>query len=146
MSIPIYKCEPNGLRKCNRCGQQKALSEFSFVSKKGYPKNSLMYRGCKTCLHKKIVSLKREKMYGVSDEQYQRMLVAQDSRCAICGRKQEDLKASRGLAIDHDHATGKVRGLLCGKCNTAIGLFDDSTERMVAAIRYMEASNGSGRI
>jgi hypothetical protein len=54
-----------------------------------------------------------EKTYGVTEEQYRALLMAQDGRCAICGR----LPRNRRLAVDHDHNTGEVRGLLCYTCN-----------------------------
>lgn len=54
-----------------------------------------------------------EKTYGITEAQYKEMFDAQDGRCAICGRK----PVRRRLAVDHDHNTGKVRGLLCYTCN-----------------------------
>jgi hypothetical protein len=72
--------------------------------------------------------------FNLSRERYAEMLVEQDGRCAICGGKQK-----RDLAIDHCHRTGMVRGLLCGKCNTAIGSLNDNPELMRKAAAYVEA-------
>lgn len=59
--------------------------------------------------------------YGITLEQYELMLEHQGSRCAICGLPHEE---SRPLAVDHCHATGRVRGLLCTGCNVALGYFE----------------------
>ena len=60
----------------------------------------------------------RKTRYGLTTEQYEQLLVDQDSRCAICG------EASLKLQVDHCHTNGKVRGLLCPKCNTALGYLE----------------------
>jgi hypothetical protein len=59
---------------------------------------------------------KRAKQLGVTDDEYARMLEAQGGGCAICGARPK----TRRLHVDHDHATGKVRGLLCHRCNRAL--------------------------
>ncbi len=71
-------------------------------------------------------------MYGLTAEDYQRLLAAQNGACAVCNEKSE-----RRLCVDHCHATGEVRGLLCSNCNTAIGLLDDDPDRMLAAALYV---------
>jgi len=71
-------------------------------------------------------------VYRLSKADYDRMLIAQNGACAICKRK-----SKRRLCVDHCHVTGEVRGLICHKCNTALGLFDDDPERMVAASYYV---------
>lgn len=75
--------------------------------------------------------------YGIRPEDYDRMLAEQDGRCAIC-RQIPKKRKKRELHIDHDHETNKVRGLLCGTCNTAIGYFRDSLEIMEAAVEYLK--------
>lgn len=65
---------------------------------------------------------------------HQAIYKAQDGACAICATPREPL----GLVIDHNHKTGKVRGLLCGACNTGIGLLKDSPDVLDAAIEYLE--------
>ncbi len=56
---------------------------------------------------------KRAKQLGVTDDQYERLLAAQGGHCALC----PSTPKTRRLAVDHDHKTGKVRGLLCHRCN-----------------------------
>lgn len=78
--------------------------------------------------------------YGVTEAQYLRMFTAQDGRCKLCGRR-EEARVEGGkihsLVIDHDHRTGKVRGLLCRWCNAGLGLFDDDPKRMRKAAAYL---------
>lgn len=62
------------------------------------------------------------------------MVKQQDGRCAICNRK------AKTLCVDHDHDTGFVRGLLCFRCNQALGFFGDSTQSLERAVDYMVAS------
>ncbi len=85
-----------------------------------------------TLAERRRASLRRS--YGITLEQYQSMEKQQNHGCAICGKPPE----KRALAVDHCHATGKVRGLLCAKHNTGIGLFEDSPELLKAAILYLE--------
>jgi hypothetical protein len=76
-------------------------------------------------------------LYGISSEKYAQMLAAQEGGCAICGSPSRDRTGGR-LVVDHDHATGRVRGLLCSCCNLGIGLLDDDTNRMLRLIGYLE--------
>jgi hypothetical protein len=64
----------------------------------------------------------------------------QDGLCAICGSKEIPAKSGqqRRLSIDHDHETGRIRGLLCSKCNTGLGFFRDNIRFLRSAIRYLE--------
>lgn len=86
---------------------------------------------------------RREKLrssYGLTQEAYDAMVKKQRNRCAVC-RKPETRKNRYGplpLAVDHCHKTGKVRGLLCLLCNTAIGKLKDSPALLRAAIEYLE--------
>lgn len=75
----------------------------------------------------------RRERYGLSDEQYQQMLLFQDGCCAICGKK-----SSQTLCIDHDHATGIVRGLLCRRCNRGLGFFNDDEALLHIAAVYLQ--------
>lgn len=74
--------------------------------------------------------------YGVTTEDYERMLADQDGRCAICGATEPGGKGQ--FHVDHCHKGGQVRGLLCHHCNLGLGHFKDDTERIKAAIAYLE--------
>ena len=73
-------------------------------------------------------------MYGISVEDYERMLIEQDGGCYICGKKPEN---NRALDIDHDHVTGKVRGLLCSNHNRALGLLNDNPDLLLKSVEYL---------
>ena len=77
----------------------------------------------------------RLRKFGLTRELYERQLAAQERRCAICKRAVEELQ--RELAVDHDHTTGAVRGLLCMTCNAALGMLRDSEKLLRAAIEYL---------
>lgn len=78
---------------------------------------------------------KIKRKYGVTKEDFQRMLAEQNGVCAIC-RETSD----KSLHIDHNHTTGKVRGLLCNGCNLAIGIMKDSPARLISAAQYLVRS------
>ena len=82
------------------------------------------------------------KGYNITLEEYEKILESQNGVCAICEQKETAVKRgtkeARMLAVDHCHSTGKVRGLLCTRCNTAIGHLEDSTELLRKAILYLE--------
>ena len=77
--------------------------------------------------------------YGISLNDYEQMLEEQNGCCAIC--KAHYTKFSKLLAVDHCHKTGKIRGLLCINCNTALGKFKDNPFVLQTAIDYLEVYN-----
>ena len=81
----------------------------------------------------------RLRVYGISLEDKKRYIEMQGGVCPICGNDGSNSKNNE-LYVDHDHKTGDVRGLLCGRCNFALGQFDDDIERMKRAILYLEGN------
>lgn len=79
------------------------------------------------------------KNFDIGAAEYDQMLEAQNGACAICLKPETAMKHGRVLAlsVDHDHATGRIRGLLCGHCNTAIGKFDDDVDLLMNAVAYL---------
>ena len=76
--------------------------------------------------------------YGISSEELRCMLEKQKNVCLICSKK---CKTGRRLSVDHDHKAGKVRGLLCNKCNNGLGNFDDDISLLKKAIKYIDTAN-----
>lgn len=80
------------------------------------------------------------KSYGLTVKEYEEMLANQNGVCAICNMVCNRSNSNR-LCVDHDHKTGKVRGLLCFLCNTGLGRFRDDPEIVSNAHRYLTKSN-----
>ena len=80
--------------------------------------------------------------YGITLEEYNVLLEAQNGKCASCGELEVAVKnhsdQKRDLAVDHCNSTGRIRGLLCARCNTAIGLARDDVDVLRSMIRYLE--------
>jgi len=130
--------------KCSKCNIEKDKSAFH---KDRRSLNGLRSR-CKQCgkmfasepvnkeehkLKKREYDLKKD--FGISLNEYNDIYMLQNGQCGICGIHQKDLKIS--LSVDHDHLTGKIRGLLCTKCNTALGLYNDNEETLLKAILWL---------
>jgi hypothetical protein len=75
-----------------------------------------------------------KKSYGITIEDYDRILEDQGGTCAICGGG----TSKRHFAVDHNHRNGRVRGLLCARCNTALARFMDNITTVRRAVRYMK--------
>ncbi len=77
--------------------------------------------------------------YGISTAEKAGMYEAQRGLCAICG---EQMKlggyGTHSACVDHDHATGKVRALLCNGCNTGLGSFRENSDALLLAVKYLE--------
>lgn len=82
--------------------------------------------------YKKYRPVMIEDKYGLSPEQHKLLTIKQLGLCALCGVKQKEK-----LCIDHNHVTGKVRGLLCRKCNFALGLVNDDILVLQKMIKYL---------
>jgi len=97
-------------------------------------------------IRERIKRMNREfnRSYGISYDDFREIIKKQNNKCAICGVDETavDVSKKRGqltnFACDHDHMTGDVRGALCDKCNTAIGLMDDDKTRLKKAIEYLD--------
>jgi len=87
--------------------------------------------------------------YGVTPEQYDQLLQIQEGCCAVCKVDAEGARrpgqakqgVTYGLVVDHDHTTGVIRGLLCNRCNMALGLFEDRSSLLTKGAAYL-ATNG----
>lgn len=79
-----------------------------------------------------------KRMYGLSEKDYAALLTVQKGGCAICFSAPPVVGRVKHLHVDHDHKTGGVRGLLCSRCNTALGLFEEDENRMLRAIAYLK--------
>lgn len=75
--------------------------------------------------------------YGITGQEYDSILEKQGGLCAICRRRDSSDRSGRRLSVDHDHRTGKIRGLLCTPCNHGLGCFDDKIERLFMASAYL---------
>lgn len=83
-------------------------------------------------LAKKDAELKR--LYGITIYEYLDIFKKQEMVCKIC---RQECKTRYSLSVDHDHQSGKIRGLLCNRCNRVLGMFEDSRELFLAAERYL---------
>jgi hypothetical protein len=123
-------------KSCTKCGDIKPLTEFHKNSKNN---DGYAYH-CKAC--RKEESLKT---YGLTLEDYDDLLDKQNGCCAICGTEDPRGQSKAGrFYVDHNHKTGEVRGLLCNDCNTALGLFKDSTELLASGIKYLNSKGTYG--
>ena len=127
------------VKKCSVCGEIKKLTEFHKGNYK-YGRRP----NCKACRKKpdaveqlKWRDIRLKKAYGIGVLEYDEMYALQKGCCAICN------EASALLFVDHDHATGAVRQLLCGKCNSGIGMLKEDIRILISAIAYLEKHNAS---
>lgn len=121
----------DGRKKCSHCLREYDISHFAFKKQA-----SDGYCGhCRTCARDSALRSK----YGISLKDYETMLVEQGSRCACCNKHISEClrKGEINLHVDHDHTTGKVRGLLCCNCNTLIGKLKDDIDTAARVISYL---------
>src|SRR5882757_4160317 len=122
---------------CTGCNVVKPADAFSLDRRRV---NGLAPR-CKACMseyrssrpeHYRNFELQRN--YGITSEEYDQMYYDQNGLCLICS---EEEPGGRLMPVDHCHATGKIRGLLCANCNRGLGIFKDDPDRLVAAAMYL---------
>lgn len=148
------------MKICTGCDIEKPYSEFYRNGQNGDGFH-MQCKSCQTPYHKRYRDENRERVnkrkrdlyhndpefranyeqgrrrrkYGLSEDAYQKLLDASDGNCMIC---KKPWVGDRKLSIDHNHKTGKVRGLLCRICNVFLGRIDDSTEILEAMIAYLK--------
>ena len=145
------------MKQCRSCGVEKPYKAFS---KDKNRKDGFGFY-CKECVNAKARAayeqkrqdpewyrLQQEKerdrhlrrTFGITSEEYDQMLHSQGGKCAICHTT--ECKSGVAFAVDHCHATGQIRGLLCRDCNTSLGKFNDDIRILRQAVRYLEAFEG----
>lgn len=139
-------------KECTKCSIVKPISEFFRDSQK----SDGHYSSCKTCCKSpsKIRSARWRKnqpdkwrsvfrssalkrRYGITIEEFESLWDKQQGLCAICHNPAAGKGSMSILGVDHDHKTGKVRGLLCWRCNQGLGYFKDDIKRLQSAIQYL---------
>lgn len=145
-------------KHCSRCHLVKTLDKFHNQKDRKDGKQ----RHCKECskelireawrdpsrrAHQSFLTWRKniKRLYGMVPADYDRMFARQDGRCAICRKSIEECGNRHAWVhfhIDHDEATGHVRGLLCHQCNLGIGHFRHATDLLIAAIDYLKNPPG----
>lgn len=125
-------------KRCPSCGRPRPLTDF--------PRNRATATGlatyCKPC-HNAIMKAAAQRLYGgsrpyllglrygIRESDVQEMLTAQEGLCPVCRTRPPE-------HVDHDHETGRVRGILCFACNGALGQFEENLEWLARALAYLE--------
>lgn len=149
---------------CRKCGETKPGTEFALDRNKPCGRATDRCKACtaeygrwyraehpervrqsRTKSYAKNATTARtyrlKKLYGMTRAEYEAMHAAQEGRCAICNREETGLSnkadRARGLSVDHCHDSGRIRGLLCGRCNSAIGLLNHDGDLLRSAIAYL---------
>lgn len=144
------------IKKCHSCGFLKKIDEFGMHKGRGHhlprcKKCTAIYKKewnrsyCKNYYQKSKAQRRGQALkqkFGISNREYEVMWLKQTGVCAICFRPEtkidcKNLGKIKKLAVDHDHKSGKVRGLLCSACNLAIGQFKESKYNLLNAIKYL---------
>jgi hypothetical protein len=154
----------NGKKKCSKCGINKDLDEFYFRKNRSIyessckkccllsskeslnkPANKIKYKirqkiwkdnnGERIYQYNRSAHLKQR--YGITINEYNDLLVKQNVRCAICDSTNTKDGKAKKFYIDHDHKTGKIRGLLCRHCNLLLGFSNDDVNILLKSINYL---------
>lgn len=133
-------------KTCCACKEEKLETDFYRVSKTSSERNSL----CKSCSRKSVKKWQKEnpvkvksgckradlkRLYGLTQEQKDRLISEQKGKCPIC-----ENSIISNACVDHDHTSGKIRGILCKKCNFALGSLGDSYHNAQRAANYLKSS------
>lgn len=133
---------------CSKCKSEQPLTNF--FKDNSRPDGRQNYcKPCKAAYNKswrpegydRLATKDRDlrRAYGINLEGFNAMSFAVDYKCEICGGRD-----GRELCVDHNHETGEVRGLLCSTCNTGLGHFKDSVEKLGNAIQYLKEKGSYG--
>lgn len=128
------------MKRCSGCKQDLPLDAFNRHAKSKDGRQGYC-RECGRAYKHGRPGRHRAERYGLSPERYEAIRAEQGEQCAICAAEQPG--GNGAWHVDHDHATGEVRGLLCLKCNAGLGQLQDSVEVLARAIAYLNAPPAS---
>lgn len=153
---------------CKSCKKQKDIKEFRFIRQN--KNGTFLYKArCEDCYnyhyrekYRKKSSTERSQIYkkrieglsfedkksqrlkyrfGLTMEEYENMLLSQNNKCYLCDKDFKGKGAYQNANIDHDHKTGKIRKLLCARCNQALGLLDEDENLLKKMVVYLREHN-----
>lgn len=124
------KCRNLASYEWNRLNKEKVKA----ANLKNQDKRKAFYNSPEGIISSRKAHLKRN--FGLTLEDYEKMSEEQNHKCQICGRGEMNYK-NKVLCVDHNHTTGKIRGLLCGLCNSGLGKFLENKELLLNAIKYI---------
>ena len=149
---PPKEPDPEGFKTCTKCGELKPLSEFD----PRYDGTDKPYPSCRPCKQATQTEYQRRRraadpegearkqrnatlknQYGITLDEYNEMFRQQGEKCVICGTK--ECASGKTFSVDHDHKTGKVRGILCMDCNVSLGKLKDDPDLFRKAAEYLES-------
>lgn len=146
------------MKLCGKCQTTKPLDDFYVLRKKG---RTYRQSWCKPCLRETNQQWKKanpdavkaadrrkvlKKRYGITTSDYNKLLSEQNGGCGVCGKPERTIQRAGSpvqfMAVDHDHDTGRLRGLLCQSCNRTLGNMGDNLEGVMRFVAYLERSVG----
>jgi hypothetical protein len=129
-------------RKCAHCSEFKLAKEYRLEKEPRCRGGVSMRSVCRPCDDVRRWKGDIKYRYGISHDEYVALLEKQNGACAICGiTTSNNSRTSGRLFVDHCHSSKKVRGLLCSRCNHALGQFDDDIDRLRSAIDYLKRNS-----
>ena len=136
--------------ECRQCRNIKSreyyhnnIDKYRENGKKWRKENPEKYKKAREAYKERYHEYKLQWKYKISKKDFNLLFESQNGVCAICGkpetRKQKGVL--KRLSVDHDHETGEIRGLVCHRCNTLLGMAEDNIEILENAILYLEATS-----
>lgn len=126
---------------CSVCCKQKPVTEFVNLVTGFETKMCANCRAIRTRSKNKNWKTRQEynrkTLYGMSSDEYTSLLEIQNGSCAICNKLPDTHATYKVLAVDHDHASKRVRGLLCSQCNVGLGMFQHNPKLLLKALEYL---------
>ena len=116
-------------------GHEYVAGSFSMTK----DRNGKPYRDCRICRRARVRASHQKRRYGITNDERMVLFVSQGSCCAGC---KTTIPGGNGWHTDHDHLTKKVRGVLCPRCNQALGQVDDRVEVLQNLIEYLKKHEG----
>jgi hypothetical protein len=126
---------PDGTKLCGRCGEFKDATRFCRYKRT----QSNLTSQCKDCMRKDNLRSR----FGITPEDFSRMQQEQEGVCAIC-KQPETIKRNghvQALSVDHCHVSGKIRKLLCSRCNHILGQIEESIDILESMITYLKENS-----
>jgi Recombination endonuclease VII len=141
----MSKLQVEEFKKCLKCHKELPYTAFTLCRKYRYHgRNRLVESSyyasyCKPCASENTRVRKLARKYGLTVAKFKGMLAAQENKCYLCSiEMQEGGKYYNRVCIDHNHKTGKVRALLCFKCNVGLAMFNENPEVLIKASQYIQ--------